>query len=345
MPSTDMKAVFRCDASAEIGAGHVVRCLALAEALRREGWSCSFVCAEDSAAAAPALRQNGRELVVIPRNEADDPRLLRERWPDGRGLLVVDHYGLDAGFETACRGWAGRILVIDDLADREHDCDFLLDSALNPASNNYASLVPGSCRFLFGPRFAPLRPGFREARALAARRREQSDGLSSALLGFGASDAMNLTPPTLKAIARSGLDIRIDVVLGAAAGNFEEVEELAMDLPLNITLFKAVDNMAERMCAADLAFGAAGSTAWERCCLGLPAIMIIAAENQRMIASGLASAGAAQVVSAPRDGLVEALSQAVGELAAAPARLREMSQRAFSLCDGRGAERVAEALT
>jgi len=339
-----MRAIFRCDASSTIGAGHVMRCLALAETLVHDGWSCSFVCHEDTIAAAPALRQAGHDLVILPSHKADDPVVLRQLRPEGCGLLIVDHYGLDSGFEAVCRGWAGRILVIDDLADRPHDCDLLLDSALDRLADDYASLVPGSCRLLIGPRFAPLRPDFQKARAFATQRRERNAGLTGILLGFGASDAQNLTPLTLRAMARSGLDIHVDVVLGAAARNFEEVEALSRELPLKVRIFNAVNNMAERMCAVDLAIGGAGSSAWERCCLGLPAIMIVTSKNQERIASGLATAGAAKVVDVRRDGLVEALSRAASELAATPTRLREMSRQAFALCDGRGAERVAEAV-
>jgi UDP-2,4-diacetamido-2,4,6-trideoxy-beta-L-altropyranose hydrolase len=339
-----MRAVFRCDASPTIGAGHVVRCLALADALRRNGWSCLFACAEDSAAAIPALQQAGHELLLLSHEEVEDPRPLWARWPDGCDLLIVDHYGLGIDFEAACRAWAKRILVIDDLADRKHDCDFLLDSALNDGASNYVALVPVSCRFLFGPRFAPLRPDFRAARALAIQRREQSDGPCKVLLGFGASDTRNLTPLALHAMASINHDIRVDVVLGAGVRNRAEVEALAMELPLNARIFNTVNNMAERMCAVDLAVGGAGSSAWERCCLGLPAIMVVTSNNQENIAGHLTLAGAAEVVSAERDGLADALSRVVGELAAAPARLQEMSRRAFALCDGRGGERVAEAV-
>jgi UDP-2,4-diacetamido-2,4,6-trideoxy-beta-L-altropyranose hydrolase len=339
-----MRALFRCDASSKIGAGHVVRCLALAEALAHEGWSCSFVCVEDSAVVVPALRQAGHELVLLQRTEADDPVALRDRWPDGYDLLIVDHYELDFGFEAACRGWASRILVLDDLADRKHDCDLLLDSALDSSSNNYASLVPSSCRLLFGPCFAPLRPEFYKARALASQRRAERAGLTGVLLGFGASDTRNLTPPALVAIAQSGLDVRVDVVIGAGAKNLEEVEALSRNLPLEVRIFSAVNDMVEKMCEVDLAVGGAGSSAWERCCLGLPAIMIVTSKNQKNIAKHLTSASAADVVSVRRDDLIGALSIAVAGLEAEPARLREMSRRAFALCDGRGAVRVAEAV-
>ena len=155
--SANRTAIFRCDASPAIGAGHVVRCLALADALRRDGWSCTFVCSDDSDVAVRVLAATHHELVLLPRQMADDPRALRDRWPRGRGFLIVDHYELDAKFETACRSWTKKILVIDDLADRVHDCDFIVEqdyayahrditSGLEPAINARLRSLEGVVR-------------------------------------------------------------------------------------------------------------------------------------------------------------------------------------------------------
>src|SRR5580658_8626962 len=121
--------VFRCDGGPSMGGGHVARCLALAEELRKRGWVCTFAVSAETAATLPALAASGHRLQILPPHLSADaePDALVANNPDGATLLIVDHYRRDRHFESACRNWAKHILVIDDLADRPHDCDWLLD--------------------------------------------------------------------------------------------------------------------------------------------------------------------------------------------------------------------------
>lgn len=332
--SAQRRAVFRCDAGIALGGGHAMRCLSLASAFERAGWSTAFAVLRGSEAVVPAL--HGRDLLLLD-DPADAQALLR-RWPDGIDLLVVDHYGLDARFEAACAVWARRRLVIDDLADRPHDADMLLDQTYGRRPDDYRGLVQAGCRMLIGPAFALLRSDFAALRPRALDRR--SGALARILVSFGATDPVDATSRVLAGIALAGLDVAVDVVLGREAPFLDTVRQA---LGAGATLHVGTGDMARLMLDADLAFGAGGSTAWERCCLGLPSVILTLADNQRLVARALAEAGAglwlgeAPAVSA--DDIAATLRGLDGDA------LGRLSAAAFGLCDGRGADRVVRAVT
>ncbi|WP_254434767.1 UDP-2,4-diacetamido-2,4,6-trideoxy-beta-L-altropyranose hydrolase [Magnetospirillum sp. UT-4] len=315
-------AVFRCDASAAIGSGHAVRCLTLAAALEQAGWRSALATPAESLGVVPAL---GRHPRIDP--DASAPA----------DLLVVDHYRLDAAYEGTARAWARRILVLDDLADRTHDCDLLLDQTLGRHAADYRPLVPPGCRVLTGPAFALLRPDFASLRGQALERRRGV--LKRVLVAFGGTDPGNATGLALAGIAASGLDLAVDVVLGQAAPHLEAVRA---SLPANATLHVGTARMAELMLDADLAIGAGGSSAWERCCLGLPALMMVIADNQRAVTAALERAGAALALGDAASLSAAAVADALGHLDAGG--LATMAAAGFGICDGMGAGRLARVL-
>lgn len=315
-----MHAVFRADASAELGGGHVVRCLALGAALAEVGWRCDFAVLPGTRETVPALERSGILTVVL--GGADEAEALRERWPDGVDWLIVDHYERDAAFERACRPWARRVMAIDDVPGRPHGCDVLLDQTLGRRREDYEALVPVVCRTLLGPEFALLRPEFAAARPAALTRRAGADTVRRIVVSFGLTDAHGLTRRARQGIALAGLDIEVDVAAGSASAA----------------------EMANAMARSDVAIGAAGGTSWERCCLGLPSLLVVAAENQRMIAEALARAGAAAVIGLHADVAAKDIARAVAELAADGGRRRKMGECAARVCDGAGAARVREVL-
>jgi UDP-2,4-diacetamido-2,4,6-trideoxy-beta-L-altropyranose hydrolase len=309
--------VIRADASKTIGGGHVQRCLSLAAVLRARGWRCALMTGVQTAAIVPL--PDWLEMIKAPK-PAD--------------LLIVDHYGLAAPWESDCRSWARRLLVVDDLADRPHDCDLLLDQAAGRRPEDYRDLAPAGCRFLLGPAYAILRPDFARLRAASlARRRMPGRRL---LINFGAADAQNRAGLILGALAATGGYFDADVVCGASSEHLPGLRDLAEALPGDVVIHGQVATMADLMVAADLAIGAGGSASWERCALGLPAIVLTLADNQAWTARALAEAGAALNPSVD-DAAREALTL-LGE----PKRLAAMSANAASLCDGSGAERVAD---
>lgn len=338
-------ALFRCDASKQIGAGHLVRCIAIAEALTANGWFCDFVCEQQTIETFPAIQVADVGLTLLPHEEVDSPTKIRSLWPGGIDLLVVDNYGLDIEFEEKCRGWARRILVIDDLANRRHECDFLLDSSASVSDCRYKKLVAPTCRLLFGPRFAILRDEFEKARPDAKRRRSHVSTLSNIFLSFGANDRQKLAPISLKALAKAGFTKDAHVILGATSHSVAAVKSIVPSLPFSVELCINPSDVAKKMCDADLAIGAGGGTAWERCCLGLPTILIVTADNQLGIAGEITAAGAAEEIRAPREEIMDDIADVFVELSKNPKRLRDMSNRAFELCDGIGAKRVAQVLS
>lgn len=329
-------AVIRADASYKIGGGHIYRCLTLANALADAGWHCVFACRAGTVETVSALARSRHSILDL--DAADESARLREGYPDGIDLLVVDHYGLDARFETACRTWARQIMVLDDVPGRRHDCDILLNQNLGADEESYGGHVPEHCRFLLGPRHALLRPQFAMGRRAALTRRAGPLAARRLLVSLGASDPLNITPSIVSAAA--GLQLELDVVLGASSNQGGAILEIASQLGVDVRIHIDVSDMAALMISADMAVGAGGATSWERCCLGLPALLVVTADNQRVVARHLADAGIAEILGwAPQ---LEPLTvvTALRRLAESPEQLAAMSRAAFSTCDGLGAGRV-----
>jgi UDP-2,4-diacetamido-2,4,6-trideoxy-beta-L-altropyranose hydrolase len=335
-------AVIRADASPRIGGGHVARCLALAGALSEAGWDCRLATRIETQSVWPDIEHR---LPVLTLSTADEAAELLHLLPAGCDLLITDHYGLGASFEHACRGWAQRILAVDDLADRPHDADWLLDQTPGRKPEAYASLVPAHCRMLTGADYALLRPEFSRLRQRTSSR---SGRMASLLVTFGAADAYDMTMLAVDSIIETGLKVRIDVVVGSAYMNAGAIERRAHSAGLPVCIHRATSRIADLMAAADLCIGACGVTALERCCLGLPSVVIQTADNQSTIAADLASRGAicdlGPATAIPRDTLADHLRRSLIELAGTPDRLAEMSQTAASVCDGRGSRRLQLAL-
>jgi UDP-2,4-diacetamido-2,4,6-trideoxy-beta-L-altropyranose hydrolase len=340
-----MRLAFRVDASVQIGTGHAVRCRTLARALAARGHEVAFlsrhwVGAEDI----PLTRLS----PAITEPDADGPahagwlgcawsedaqhtaQALAHNPPD---WLIVDHYALDARWERVVAPHAARIMAIDDLADRPHACALLLDQNLGRAEQGYQGLVPAEARLLIGPHHALLRPEFAAAREGALARR--GGPLRHILVTMGGVDKGNATGAVLDAIGPLSLDVT--VVMGAEAPHLRAVRARAAHWGARLVV--DTPDMAALMAAADLAIGAVGSTSWERCCLALPTLALVIADNQREAAQALAAAGAAEIVDAPT-----ALPARLAHYRDSPAALATMAARAGAVTDGRGLERVVEAL-
>jgi UDP-2,4-diacetamido-2,4,6-trideoxy-beta-L-altropyranose hydrolase len=304
-----LRVAFRCDASAEIGTGHVVRCLTLAVALQARGAEVCFFCRALPPGLADRLAAAGVGLVglapapapgfVLGLGDPSHARWLGLPWArdaedtrralaDGRwDWLVVDHYALDARWERSVAPAVGRLLVIDDLADRPHDCAILLDQNLHhDADHRYDGLVPPEARRLLGPRYALLRPEFAAARA---RRLAAPPDPRRVFVFFGGADASDMTSRALDAMERVE-DIVLDVVIGSLHPRRSSIEARCA---AHAAWSCAVDvaDMADRMAQAAVGLGAGGTTTWERCAVGLPSLVVSVADNQVEIAAACAAAG------------------------------------------------------
>lgn len=344
-----MRVVIRADASVAIGTGHVMRCLAIAEALRGNGAEVVFASREQDGDLRDLIEAQGYPVHRLPRVEQSVPdwRMDAEQCSAAMGgiaspidWLIVDHYGLDRRWEAAARAWSARILVIDDLADREHDCDVLLDQNYCAEMNGrYRALVPAQCRLLLGPDFALLRPEFLLARA-GLRRRDGA--LQRMLVFFGGSDPTNETAKALQGIRQiKRPDLAVDVVVGSSNPHREEIKRICSEMP-NAVYHCQVSNMAQLMVHADLAVGAGGSSTWERCCLGLPSLVAVLADNQAALTQAVAEFGASNSLGWFETLSPESYRQAIE--ASTVEQRQTMAQRCSELVDGKGAGRVAAIL-
>lgn len=360
-----MNIIFRTDASLDIGTGHVMRCLTLAQALREQGASCRFICREHAGNLLGLIRQRGFEVQTLPMQVVLQEKLgqqdalgenilahaawLGADWQtdaeqtknaigDGElDWLIVDHYALDIRWEAALKPHYQKLMIIDDLADRPHDCDLLLDQNLGRTEQHYEGLVSANCKVFVGPQYALLRPEFAELRQYSLARRATPQ-LKRLLITMGGVDKDNSTGQVLAALTGCALptDCRITVVMGPHAPWLTQVRKQAEQMPWETEVLVSVDNMAELMAESDLAIGAAGATTWERCCLGLPTIQMVIAENQREIAQALVNDN---VIT-----LMDNIAQLPGLVIEASQKLKSMSESAAILTDGLGRGLVVKTL-
>jgi len=345
-----MRILFRADASLEIGTGHVMRCLTLAKALK--GAECTFACREHAGNLIDHIRDQGFEVLALPMGEPSGD-WLGANWQEDAAQtaaagpcdwLVVDHYALDARWEEAMRPHAARIMAIDDLADRPHECDLLLDQNLGRKPEDYQPHLGPDCPLLLGPAYALLRPEFAAWREKSLARR--GGGLNTLLITMGGVDQHNVTGDILAALKGSALPegAEIKVVMGPHAPWLTEVQAAAAAMPSPCEVLVGVSNMAELMAGSDLAIGAAGGTSWERCCLGLPTLTLVLADNQREGAEALEASGAVVLLGDARSNGWQAQLHTALE-ALSPETLTTLSQSARTITDGKGAERCAAALS
>ena len=358
-----MKTVFRADASTEIGTGHVMRCLSLAERLRTAGHVSYFICRDRPGNMAGVIEGCNFHVHMLPapatgvassNGEVEPPHAtwLGVPWEvDARDTagalqllapdidwLVVDHYAIDSHWEASLRPFVNGIMVVDDLADRRHDCDLLLDQNLNRnAEQRYLGKITEDCRLLLGPRYALLREEFEKGRNLTVKR----DGyVSHILVFFGGADPNNITGKALQAVRiLRRPDILVDVIIGSS-NPYREVLEQQCKRMENVTCHFQVNNMAELMGKADLALGGSGTTTWERCAMSLPALVVSLAWNQQAIAEAVAATGAITYLGTAEEITAERISGALAEACSNPGKLLEQGRISERLVDGLGAYRV-----
>jgi UDP-2,4-diacetamido-2,4,6-trideoxy-beta-L-altropyranose hydrolase len=334
--------IFRADAAPAMGGGHVQRCLALAEALAGAGWRSVFACRAPTLETVPALGTSPHDLILIDGTEEKEPSLLSARLGSACDLLVVDHYGRGRTFERECRAFAARIMAIEDQPGREHDCDLLLDPTPGRSAADYARLVPGHCKLLLGPSYALLRGQFAQARQAVLARRSRGMEPARIFVSLGMTDPQNLTAAVLNGISISGTRLAVDVVIGSAAPHLGALRQLIDALKLDARVHVDSNNIADLMGAADIAVGAAGSSSFERCCLGLPSLIVVAADNQRDIAAALIQSGAAEELD--QGNIARAVAAALRRLCGDALARVAMAQAAAKLCDGEGTGRVTAEL-
>ncbi|MDD2700473.1 MAG: UDP-2,4-diacetamido-2,4,6-trideoxy-beta-L-altropyranose hydrolase [Sideroxydans sp.] len=350
---------FRTDASSEIGTGHFMRCLTLADELRKTGAEIRFICRELPAHLAEMLTEKGISHFPLtgepPAPHASNLAHSHWLWTDQEhdaqvclqalegqtwDWVVVDHYALDHRWESRMRIAASKIMVIDDLADRRHECDLLLDQNYYiDMDERYRDKVSEDCRLLLGPRYALLREEFR---ALRKQDVPRSGDIRRILVFFGGIDADNFTGQAIQALVRLNLKaLHVDVVIGARHPQLSDIKNSC--IAAGFTCHVQTPHMAELMATADLAIGAGGIATWERCCLGLPTLAFSVAENQRAQIRDAAEIGLLLTANVSAD-IPSAICRQISALIDNPILLRLTSRTASAQVDGKGSLRILTAL-
>ena len=366
-----MNVIFRTDSSLEIGSGHVMRCLTLAQALRDQGSKCLFICREHNGNLLDLIRERGFETKTLPvqiiswaktdqqyttsKNIIEYEEWLGSDWQTdaeqtkhaiGNTIadwLVVDHYGIDLKWESTLKPNYQRLLVVDDLADRSHICDLLLDQSFGRTPDHYKNLLPDNCKTLLGSQYALLRPEFSRFRKYSLMRRPKAT-LQRLLISMGGIDKNNVSGDILEALDDCLLpdNLIITVVMGRHSPWLDQIHKQASQMKRSTKVLVNVENMAKLMTESDLAIGAAGSTTWERCCLGLPTITVTIASNQLFIAKELESA--TKVKAVKTETLKEDLKAFFNEVVLSKNLLGEISSRAGIITNGLGTSIVLKNL-
>lgn len=291
-----MNVLFRVDSSSQIGSGHLMRCLTLAGQLKKQGEEVAFICRDLEGNLTELVRKQGYELHLLPRTAKDDTLTGYAAWLtvsqerdaeetisiigklSAVNRLVVDSYAIDETWEKLLRPYVQEIFVIDDLANRRHDCDVLLDQNYYlDKEHRYDGLVPEACKLLLGPEHALLREEFYEAKK---HLRKRDGSIHNVLVFYGGSDLTDETTKAIHALIELNLSgVTADVIVGASNGQNDRIRELCSQHEF-LHYHEQVSNMAEFMNNADLMLGAGGTTLWERIFLGLPAIVTATAANQ-----------------------------------------------------------------
>ena len=337
--------LIRADAGVQMGTGHVMRCLALAQAWQDAGGLAVFLSAPLPPALEARLRAEGMATVTVTSwvgGAADAQETARHARSVGAAWVVLDGYQFDAAYQKALKDAGPRLLVLDDNGEAgAYHADLVLNQNVHARPEWYANRAPDT-RLRLGTRYALLR---REFLAQSDRQRETPETAYKVLVTLGGSDPDNVTLKVLEALTLvSSNRLEATVVLGGGNPHRAGLEDAASRAAFPIRVIVNALNMPELMADADLAVSAAGSACWELAFLGVPALLLVTADNQRGIAQGLHEAGVAESRGWARDATPTALAEALTRLAQDAPRRVEMSHRARALVDGRGAARVLEAM-
>ena len=354
-----MNVSFRVDSSLRIGSGHLMRCLTLANEISKSNANVSFISCNHEGNLNNMVREAGFYLYEISSRKVEgQPKLngyeawLGHTWLDDAQqvnvalteqkchLLFVDHYALDSRWEHLVGVNCDKLVVIDDLANRHHDCDMLIDQTCGRQRGAYKQYIDEQTVCLLGSDYTILRPEFRTFRTDSLQKRA-SPTYQKLLISLGGVDNENVTAQVLCALKKCQLTstTEVIVVLGENAPHRQHVSDLLLDMPFKASLLVGVTNMAKLMMDCDYAIGAAGSSAWERSCLGLPTILIVTAENQLEVAKSLQDRGAAIVLSGSIEpALIQLFQEPIYEW------LGTVAKNASKLIDGDGCSRIVNQL-
>ncbi len=348
---------FRVDGSQDIGVGHIMRCLTLAIELSSRNYICEFICKDHESSSVHYIKKSGFMVHIIEMEINYASTDIYKSWLGGSGLddaykfvkiisnnsqciVIVDHYGIDYIWENIVSKFCSYILAIDDLANRMHHCDCILDSAIRRKKSDYSDVCLENSKLLLGSDYILLRREFNMLRGGANLIRKKTKKIETILLNFGGTDPLFLSKESIEILMEIKFKGDINIILSSDCKFVKELMKIIDGLN-NIYLHVDCTNVAEIMMNSDLAVGNFGSSSWERCCLGLPAIVIVSADNQDYIASSLTESGAVIRIN---ESEIKKTLMGVLERPLDMEWWHNMSEKALKICDGLGAQRVANSL-
>ena len=271
----------RVDSSPEIGIGHMMRCLTLAQELKNNFDKIIFLTQKDSGNFIGTIMKNEFEVIFIPTTN-NDPNIIKNlitAYSENKNFLLIDHYDIDSNFESSLKNIFERIFVIDDLANRKHDCDLLIDqNYYRDLNQRYEKLIQNGTIALLGPKYAIIRPEFRKINKKAIKKNSQ---IKKILVSFGGSDPTNECKKALDALCSiENSKFEIVVVAGIYNHKFEQLKKLYGKYS-NIKIYRHVNDLSRLMLNSDLFIGAGGTTTWERFYMGLPSTVTIISDDQK----------------------------------------------------------------
>ncbi len=358
-----MRIAIRVDAGLHIGIGHVMRCLSLADNLRTRGHETFFLTRKHQGNIIDVIVGRGHHVLELDKTESFAQKSGNLEYVDWLGVkwdidaeqtmellseegvfdwLIVDHYGIDARWEKQVSTCVDKVMVIDDLANRLHECNIIIDQNLyKDMECRYDDYLPARCKKLMGPEYAMLSSEFSAHRKSSSGR---NGIVRNILVFFGGADKTNETAKVLDALQILALsDVTYNVVVGMSNPSKDDIKSICEKLD-NANYYCQIDNMMEMMSRADLALGAGGTSTWERCALGLPAIIVAVAFHQERIAESVHQAGAVKYLGNSADIGVERWVTEISSLLDNIDEIKKMSEQGKALVDGRGVERVVDAM-
>lgn len=348
------------DSSYEIGSGHVMRCLTLAKAINeRIDANIYFFARNAQGNINDIIKSSGFNLIEMQApNKVSDSYLFHASWLGAKqkddadeflalsgktgvgvfDLVIIDHYAINYKWQNQVRSISKKIMVIDDLGDRDHICDYLLDQTFRCMTQKYESHVPKDCELMLGTNYALMRKEFHLNRHdIKAYRKERDENI--VLVMFGGTDPDNLTLKTLELVCNRSDISRVNIIIGEGALHLNSVKEFC-EKKSECFIHISPNNIAEIMLDSTLAIGAAGTTSWERCALGLPAVVVIQADNQRQIARELEMAGAINCLE-PKE-LESSLNARIDYWFYTGVLQEDITRKCLNICDAQGSQRVIE---
>ncbi|MGE5396031.1 MAG: UDP-2,4-diacetamido-2,4,6-trideoxy-beta-L-altropyranose hydrolase [Chitinophagales bacterium] len=335
--------VIRADASASIGSGHLMRCLALGQAWRDNGGQVVFITSCNSNQKELLLQEKFEVIEVAkPHPDSGDLALTTQVLSSCPGAwLVLDGYNFDPSYQLAIKNTGHRLMITDDMAHLNHYyADVILNQNIYALDLNYP--CESKTRLLMGIKYVLLRQQFRRWKDW---QREVPDKAAKILVTLGGGDSKNVTESVLKAIKFMELPpVQIKVIIGGNNPHYDDLRMISQEFPVDIVLIRDAQNMPELMAWADLAITAAGSTAWEMAFMGLPSLVIILADNQRWIAEALEKKNVAVNLGHFENLAPDVMVNKLKWLMADVEERQRMSNSARTMIDGKGVYRVLDAL-